>query len=113
MFIQKENCTGGFSQKYIQQRFCRPNERVLYTRFGNIHMAIIVNDSYIGDDLPAPIITMDVQEEIPLWKQSMQLQMGQMPKSHRSNRVTRHIRWLNEDEIHGNMRFEVYRCISL
>ena len=113
MFISKYPANGSFSPKYIKENFCRNAEHVLFTRIGNQHIAVILDGSFVDGDLPAPIIIMDVEKDIPLWKQGMNMQMGKPYRTKQSERTTRQVRWLNDSEIHGNMRFEVYKCMYL
>ena len=113
MFIKQEYYTGGFSPKYIHEQLCDTHEDVLYTRFENKHIAIIVPKEVCENGFPEPLITLDVESNVPLWKQSMQIQMGRMPKTTTSNRITRRVRWLNSDALHGNMRFEIYRMVFM
>ena len=113
MYIKQEHHTGGFSPKYIQERLCNAYEDVLYTRFDNKHIAIIVPKEICENGFPEPVVTLDVESKVPLWKQSMQLQMGRIPHNTKSDRVTRRIRWFTTDELHGNMRFEIYRFVFM
>ncbi len=113
MYIKKELFTGGFSSKHIEENCCRTGDSVLYARMGNEYIAILIDSSCIGNCLPAPFVTMDTVEKTPLWKQSMNMQMGRIPQATRSSRTTKQVRWMTEKEIHGNMKFEVYRCVYL
>ena len=77
------------------------------------HIAIIIENSIISNGLPMPIITLEIEQKIPLWKQSMNMQMGKPYQTKQNERVTKQVRWLNEKELHGNMRFEVYRFMYM
>ena len=113
MFISKYNMSGVFSLNYIKANFCSLTETLLCTKLDNQHIAIIIEKDILDRGLPRPQITLERQKNISWTKQVMNMQMGKPYRTKEEERITRNIRWLSEGELHGNMRFEVYRCLYI
>lgn len=109
MIIREEIVSGVYSAEYILSRFCHAHETVLFTKLGADNIAIIEDSARTDND---PIVVLDVAHKVPLWKQSMEMQMGRMPQTHQMQREVRRVRWFDTKELHGNMRFKVYRRVD-
>ena len=57
--------------------------------------------------MQTPVITIIEESEVPLWKQSMQLQTGRIPRETVESRRSYRTEQLREDQL-NRYRFEVY-----
>lgn len=111
MFIRPSvNFSGRYNCEYLKSRVLRRGFRLYFTRLDNELVAIVTPDSI---ENPRPLIVYDDEVKVPLWKQSMQMQMGRKPTQTTTRRDSKSVRWISEEEINPTMRFAVYDFVSL
>jgi len=101
--IKESNmCSGTFTHDYLASR---GNCQFKFIRANGKSIAIAHQGQL--DSIRIPVVTIIEETKVPLWKQSMQLQMGRVPQQSIEDRRTYRVEPIKDEQL-KRYRFEVY-----
>ena len=95
-------CSGTFTHDYLASR---GNCKFKFIRANGKSIAIAHQGQL--DSIRIPVVTIIEETKVPLWKQSMQLQMGRVPQQSIEDRRTYRVEPIKDEQL-KRYRFEVY-----
>jgi len=101
--IKESNmCSGTFTHDYLASR---GNCKFKFIRANGKSIAIAHQGQL--DSIRIPVVTIIEETKVPLWKQSMQVQMGRVPQQSIEDRRTYRVEPIKDEQL-KRYRFEVY-----
>jgi len=101
--IKESNmCSGTFTHDYLASH---GNCKFKFIRANGKSIAIAHQGQL--DSIRIPVVTIIEETKVPLWKQSMQLQMGRVPQQSIEDRRTYRVEPIKDEQL-KRYRFEVY-----
>lgn len=97
---------------FHMKNFLRTNECLVLKRLNNQIIAIIVPKGKQKYAKSTNTIQFSEKKKVPLWKQSIELSMGKMPKEYNSNIVSRYVMNIEEEEYDNAFIYKVYAFVS-
>lgn len=110
MIIKPSTYTGVYTPQMLK-RYIRPSEKYLYIVVNNKNIAIKV-PHYFNENILQTVRIME-NRNVPLWKTSMDISMGKIPKMNETTYRDYYVQVLDEEDIENRNTFYLYDVVSL